>query len=331
MNEAKKRIIARLAILVVAVLLLAIGFVGNYLVSFAICRSSDAGSAVSNSLTVATDPRQKRSEEQGNANKKRLRAEGDMWDKATPSERKTILTADGLKLQGFIHRQPHAEHRWCISIHGYGCDHTYMNYLSQQYFLHGYNVLSPDLRASGSSQGKYIGMGWLERRDILQWIDTIVKHDPKAMIVLHGVSMGAATVMMVSGERLPPNVKACIEDCGYSSIWAQFVNKLHSMYGLPPFPLLHVANGIAKLRAGYYFSDGDCVTQLHRNKTPMLFIHGSADDYVPYTMLQAVYRADACTDKQMLVIPRARHAMACYNAPDTYWHTVWQFVDKRVK
>ena len=34
--------------------------------------------------------------------------------------------------------------------------------------------------------------------------------------------MGGATVMMVSGGELPTNVKAIVEDCGYTSVWEMF-------------------------------------------------------------------------------------------------------------
>ena len=45
-----------------------------------------------------------------------------------------------------------------------------------------------------------------------------------AEIVLHGLSMGAATVLMVSGERLPEQVKAIIEDCGYTSVSVSYTH-----------------------------------------------------------------------------------------------------------
>lgn len=326
----KKKIIKVVAICL-GIFLVELGFLGNHMVNFAISRSSGSTTAINNSLSVAKNPEQKRLEEMSEANKKRLRAASDAWDKATPLEEKTITSTDGLKLKGFIHKQDSTSHRWCIAIHGYNCDHTFMTYIAQQYFEHGYNVLSPDLRSSGKSDGKYIGMGWLERQDILQWIDTIVKLDPQAKIALHGVSMGAATVMMVSGEQLPPNVKVCVEDCGYSSIWAQFANKLKALYHLPIFPVLNVASLVCKVKAGYFFSDGDCVAQLHKNRTPMLFIHGSADDYVPFDMLNSVYNADACADKQMLVIKGARHSMSCYTDPAKYWSSVFPFVDRHIK
>ncbi|BDP53469.1 hypothetical protein EfmJHP35_13930 [Enterococcus faecium] len=71
----------------------------------------------------------------------------------------------------------------------------------------GYNVLVPDARGHGKSEGDYIGFGWPERKDYVQWINKVLENNGKSQeIVLYGVSMGAATVMMTSGEKLPDNV-----------------------------------------------------------------------------------------------------------------------------
>ena len=65
----------------------------------------------------------------------------------------------------------------------------------------------------------------------------MISADKNAEIVLYGVSMGGATVMMASGEDLPGNVKAIIEDCGYSSVWDEFSYQLQALFNLPEFPL----------------------------------------------------------------------------------------------
>ena len=65
--------------------------------------------------------------------------------------------------------------------------------------------------------------------------------------------MGAATVMMTSGEKLPDNVKAIVEDCGYSTVNQELQYQLKELFNLPSFPLVNVTSGITKLRAGYFF------------------------------------------------------------------------------
>lgn len=103
-------------------------------------------------------------------------------------------------------------------------------------------------------------MGWLDREDILQWIDYITVRDPQAEIVIHGVSMGAATTMMTAGETTPDAVKAFVEDCGYTSVWDVFSSELQLRFGLPEFPILYTASAVAKLPGGVQLYRGQCAS-----------------------------------------------------------------------
>ncbi len=135
-----------------------------------------------------------------------------------PSEPWMITSRDGLKLTAthFFPKAP--SERWVILVHGYGCTQENSWYLATHFLSLGYNVLTPDLRASGDSEGRYLTMGYREGDDIVRWAQRIVREDGSAKIVLAGVSMGAATVMMASAaDDLPKNVVAWVEDSGYTS------------------------------------------------------------------------------------------------------------------
>jgi uncharacterized protein len=147
-------------------------------------------------------------------------------------------------------------------------------------------------------------------------------------IVLFGISMGGATVMMASGEEeLPANVKVIVEDCGYSSVSEVFVYQLDDLFGLPEFPVMNAANTITRLRAGYDLYEANAVEQVAKSDTPMLFIHGEGDTFVPFEMLDEVYNA-ANVEKEKLIIPEANHGDAEKVDPVIYWNTLWGFVDK---
>lgn len=201
---------------------------------------------------------------------------------------------------------------------------------ARQFYEKGYHFVAPNLRGHGDSEGDYIGMGWDDRKDVLKWIDKIIALDPQAEIVLIGVSMGGAAVMMTSGEKLPSQVKVLVEDCGYTSAYDVFVYQLHELYGLPPFPVLNAANTLAEIRAGYSIKDASSINQLKKNKTPILFIHGEADTFVPFKMVDQLY---AATDapKEKLIIAKAGHAEAEEMNPKKYWSTVFKFVGKYIE
>lgn len=218
-------------------------------------------------------------------------------------------------------------HKWVIPVHGYTRDHHYMENIACQYAQRGYNVLLPDLRAHGKSQGQYIGMGWLDRKDLLGWINTIVAQDPQATIVLHGISMGAATVMMTAGEELPANVKAIVEDCGYTSVWDIFSDEIKYLYSLPEFPLLHTADALSKLKAGYGFKEANALASVKRSRVPMMFIHGTADTFVTPKAAPALYEA-CLTRKELLLIKEAPHAKAYLRNPEEYFSRLFAFLEK---
>ena len=235
-----------------------------------------------------------------------------------------------LKLHGYEITNLGESNIWTIIVHGYYGKGSDMSYYAEQYFNKGYNVLLVDLRGHGKSQGDYIGMGWHDRLDLIDWANYIINKNPECKIILHGVSMGAATVMMATGENLPSNIKVAIEDCGYTSIWDEFEMQLKVLFNLPAFPVLNAASTVCKINAGYDLKEGSAVEQVRKSKTPTLFIHGDQDKFVPFEMLDILYDAANC-EKQKLVIEGAAHAESVRVNPNLYWNTVDGFIGKYIK
>lgn len=241
-----------------------------------------------------------------------------------------ITSDDGLKLHNYKIINKYTSNKWVIPVHGYTSNGVGMAFYAEKFYNMGYNVMIPDLRGHGESEGDYIGMGWDDRNDIMNLIDYIIAEDSKAEIVLFGVSMGAATVMMVSGEELPSNVKAVIEDCGYTSAWDQFAYQLKVLFNLPEFPMMNIADIICKIRAGYFISDASAIKQVKKSVTPTLFIHGDSDSFVPFEMQEELY--EACNaEKEKVVIEGAAHAKASSTNPELYWTSVVDFLEKYVE
>lgn len=241
----------------------------------------------------------------------------------------TLTSFDNLNLHAYKVLNQNDSNKWVITVHGYTSEGINMSSYAKNYYDIGYNVLIPDLRSHGLSEGDYIGMGWDDRLDIIDWINTILEYNPNAEIVLHGVSMGAATVSMVSGEDLPSNVKAIVADCGYTSVWDEFAYQLDDLFSLPEFPILNVSSLVAKVRAGYFLGEASTLKQVAKSKTPILFIHGDEDDFVPYYMMEELYNATS-SEKEMLTIKNAGHAKASEVDPEIYWTTVSNFTSKYI-
>lgn len=256
-----------------------------------------------------------------------------VMDKRTQKYEKIFLTygpqdvyltnRQGLRLHG-IEVDQHAS-KWAILMHGYMGRNGELVDVADFFLEEGYNVLSLSQRAHNKSEGKAVSMGYYESDDLVDWIRYVVQKDPNCSIVLYGVSMGAATVMMSLAKNLPANVKACIEDCGYTSAWDEFSYQLKKMAHLPPFPIVHVASLITKLRGGFRFKDADPLGAVHRSHIPTLFIHGTKDEFVPTHMVFKLYHF-AHYPKQLLLIEGGEHAIARYQDPALYFSTLREWI-----
>ena len=240
-----------------------------------------------------------------------------------------ITNDEGLKLHACSvpAANPAEANGTAIVVHGYGDNHYVFLYLVRRYRDQlNYNVLFPDLQYHGYSEGDEIQMGWKDRLDVMKWID--VAHDlfKDNFMVLHGVSMGAATVMMTSGEQLPDYVKCFVEDCGYSSVRGQFTKNLKDMSPLLPKVILTSASIVTKREFGWSFPEADCRKALAKCEKPMLFIHGDADDFVPFEHLWENYNAKKQGYKEYWVAPGAVHANSYAKYPEEYTRRVSNFL-----
>lgn len=250
------------------------------------------------------------------------------WIEGQPYETVAITAPDGLTLVGYYLPASCPCAPTVILAHGYSSRGLHMSAFAEFYHEElGFNVLMPDARGHGASDGHYVGFGWHERLDYLAWIDWLEgRVGADSRIVLHGVSMGGATVMMTSGEELPPRVAAVIEDCGYTSAYEELAWQLKRMYRLGPWPVLRNTSRLTLRRAGYSFEEASAIAQVAKSRTPTLFIHGDNDAFVPFDMVHRLY--DACSaPKELYVVEGAGHGLAFSHAEDEYKARVVAFLD----
>ena len=216
-----------------------------------------------------------------------------------------------------------------IVVHGYGDNHLVFLYLVRMYRDEfNYNVLFPDLQYHGYSEGDHVQMGWYDRLDVEKWIEVAHGIFRDDFMVLHGVSMGGATVMMTSGDPLPDYVRAFVEDCGYSSVFIQFNNNRKESFRFIPPDVLQSASVVTRNRYGWGFWEASSLKQLAKCDRPMLFIHGDADDFVPFDNLQKNFDAKIHGYKEMWAVPGALHANSFAKYPEEYKQRVHDFLEK---
>ena len=293
----------------IAVIILLLGagyFVGNYFVDFALKRGEDLSPPPA--CANIADPNLKAPPKPN-----------------FPAEDWTLESFDGLKLRAEKFTPAENSNRWAILIHGYGRDGTFAYDYAEEYLKRGWNVLVPDLRAAGKSEGQFITMGALESRDVFDWAEKIVAENPDSKIILHGVSMGAATAMMTAALE-PKNLVAVVEDCGYTSAYEMFAAQLEKIFGLPEYPAMPCADIVCKIKTGVKISDAAPLEVVNKIKVPVLFIHGDADKLVPFEMMNKLF--DACAaPKDKFVVAGAGHADSKRNNPVVYFDKVFAFLE----
>lgn len=237
-----------------------------------------------------------------------------------------ITNREGLRLHA-LYATRHDATGTAILVHGYTDNAIRMMQFGKLYHdtLH-FNILLPDHVRHGRSEGKAIQMGWLDRLNIERWVAVADSLWPAMPTYLHGVSMGAATVMMCSGDSLPPSVKGIIEDCGYTSVWEQFAKEIQGQFGLPVHPLMDVASALCQLRYGWTFGEASALGQVSRSTLPILFIHGDCDDFVPTDMVYPLFKAKTQGHKQLWIAKGSAHAEAYKDHPREYLDEIIKFL-----
>lgn len=251
------------------------------------------------------------------------------WDRFEFEDLNIITKKDGLKLVG--HYLSNDNNKLAIVVHGYGADYREMQKYAKYFLDKNYDILAVENRTHGNSEGRMMGMGWLDRLDLLQWIDLMVEKNPNYQIVLMGLSMGASTVCMVSGEQLPSNVKAIISDCAYANAYDEFKYVFKSKAHLPAWPILNIFNLYLKSSYKFDLKEADAAKQLKKCKLPVLFIHGDADKFVPVENVYKLSKALPDEQKQVYVVGGADHAMSYPLAELDYEMQLKKFLNKYIK
>ena len=255
---------------------------------------------------------------------RKLAQEGLTYMDTLPQEDVYITSLDGLKLHAEIFPAEDCPKKFVLGIHGFQ-SHARNEYAPHIAFYQsiGFSMLLPDDRAHGYSEGQYITMGVKDRRDCISWANYLVERfGEDIQILLHGVSMGGATVLSASGEAdLPSQVIGVVSDCGFTSVEAAFTHQLQSMFHISPALPVKICAWYAKHKAGFDFNEARPIDQVKKSKVPIFFVQGSDDFMVPQEMAKQLY--EACSSpKRLLIVEHANHAESIAIDPEGYHQAI---------
>lgn len=236
-----------------------------------------------------------------------------------------IQSFDGLTLHAMLIRNHLNSHKWVLFAHDYRKSAMSMLAYIKEADARGYNVLAMDQRGCGASRGRYTGLGWLEHYDLISWTGYLAELDPQCTIVLFGVGLGGNAVMNAAGDYLSKHVVAAVEDSGWGDLREEvlYVLKTH-----PDFPSASFIVGMdffVKHYLGFSLYSISTRRQLLTSRLPILFIHGSLDEWVPASMAFAC--CETCSSpKEIEIFEDSGHGKAYQQSG--YFDRVFTFIEK---
>ena len=249
----------------------------------------------------------------------------DQWLRDHKTRDLEIISYDGLKLHGIWIPADNAKGTILLA-HGYRSTKLVDFGVAFEYYHSlGLNILVPDQRSHGKSQGRYITFGVKESKDMLQWVQYHNSQLGDWQLILSGLSMGASTVMYLADKDLPENVKGIIADCGFTSPKAIISQVFRTVTHLPAAPSVWIADKFAQLFAGFSLAGEDSRKSLAASRVPILIVHGKDDHFVPCWMSEQGYAA--CTGpKHLLLVDGAGHGVSFIVDTERYTALIMDFL-----
>lgn len=255
------------------------------------------------------------------------------WVEDYGYEKHYIISDRGEKLTGYLMKSEKESKAYVFCAHGYrSYGKKEFCGVAQFYLKNGINVFFPDHVASGESEGTYCTFGYNETIDCLKWLGYMNEtFGDDIVLMLHGVSMGCATVTMMGARNdLPSNVKAIVADCGYSTAKELFKFKLNALGVKKTSLLIEAVNLVNKQHLGFDFEKLSPLDAVKSMRLPIFFIHGAKDALVPSYMVNDLYEACASEKKELLIVENADHAQSFMVGRELYEEKLGRFIKENV-
>lgn len=217
--------------------------------------------------------------------------------------------------------------KFVILAHGYTDTRfgmlKYMNFYRDM----GFHCIFFDERGHGENKRVSCSYGPKEVKGLLTVLDdSIARYGSHIKIGFHGESLGGATVLFSYGYELPGNVRFIVDDCGFAKIMP-IIAHVYNMMHLPGF-LNHLASigaGLLYWKTLYAAAPVKKVAN-PKHQTPLLIIHGAADDFITPANSQMVYDAFSGYS-EIHFVDNAPHAHSAITNPSEYRRFLQEFFD----
>lgn len=238
-----------------------------------------------------------------------------------------ITSDDNLKLKGVYYPSDKGNNVTVICVHGY-TSHAEREWAFPGlfYLSLGYNVLIPYQRAHGLSEGKFISLGALEHKDMLNWVKKVNELNPDDSIIIHGLSMGGGIALDLADKDMK-NVKGIIADAPSVSIKKMFENIAKEVFKKGSEKIASHAIERFEKEFGVDVNDFEGVDIVSNSKYPILLSAGSKENLEElFTSIKNVNPKDT----EIIILPGCDHGNGMYKQTQLYQNVITNFVNKAI-
>ena len=234
------------------------------------------------------------------------------------------------KLSATVYMHEEETTKWALLIHPFLLSGSSIaGSVGPYYYEKGYNVIAPDLRGFGDSEGS-VALGCFESMDIYDWLVKLNAEYDVTQVIVHGISLGGATTNYLSGidgfinngptkinSTIKPiselKVVGLVEDCGYVDM-TEFASE----------SIVKSFSGIED-NFDYY---SKATNSLKYCDIPMLVIHGTSDSMVDPENAETV-KNTVNGDVEVWMVDGGAHAFIIMGSnADEYKAHVQDFIDE---
>lgn len=251
-------------------------------------------------------------------------------DHELKKENITIESLYGYPLSGTFILNPEPTTKTVVFLHGFMENRSVGLYYLSIYLQAGFNILLVDSRDHGESGGDSVTWGNLEKYDLDQWISWVSQRIPNGTIGVHGISMGAATALM-HAELNESNKRVAfyVADSAYSDFETLLefqINRFVDSTGLDISKiLLQYTNIVSYFHSKSTLQQASPLRAVQHVTTPILYIHGEADELVPAYMSLELQEATK-GPSEVFIFTNSSHGSAIFDNHRLYKQIVQNFI-----
>lgn len=199
-----------------------------------------------------------------------------------------------------------------VLLHGIGADKRLMLPAARPLVDAGYRAVVPDLRGHGRSTGKYLTYGVVESRDISQLLDAVAaRGTPLGPVAVYGYSYGGAVAMQLAARD--KRVRAAVIVSTFATLRGVVADYearlLPGVSSLLPDAFVQSAVDEAGEMAAFNPDQASPRAAAARMTQPLLLIHGTADERIPFRHALSLARA-AGARATLVPVPGGTHGSA---------------------